>query len=269
MSDHVDSAATLFPAVIRARDPDTGTMLSYRVDERGATPLVGGPFGRDGGPPRPLEGLALACPVEPRKIICIGRNYEEHAKELGNTVGDVPTVFEKPVTSLVGPGAPIVRPALSGEVHHEAELAVVIGHNASGLREDEALSVVFGYTCANDVTARDLQRADKGRFTRAKGFDTFCALGPRVVLAAAVADPQALAITCRVQGAVRQQGNTRDMVFPVARLLAYVSSLMRLEAGDVVLTGTPAGVGPLVAGDAVEVSVAGLGTLKNPVINAS
>lgn len=259
---------SVVPHIIRALNPVTCARGYFRVDDAGAHPLVGGPFGRTGGPPRDVSGWTRLCPVEPRKIICIGRNYAAHAAELGNTVGEVPTIFEKPVTSLIGPGEAIVRPDhLSALVHHEAELGVVIGRTGSFIEQGEALDHVFGYVCANDITARDLQQQDNQRFCRAKGFDTFCAVGPKVVLRAGVKDPQALAITCRVNGEVRQQGNTRDMAFPLARFIAYLSTIMRLEAGDLLLTGTPAGVGPLLAGDEVEVAIDGLGSLKNPVVN--
>ncbi len=204
-------------------------------------------------------------PVErPGKVVCVGRNYAAHARELQNDVPAEPILFIKPASSVIFHGDAIVRPVhMSALVHHEGELAVVVDRAMRRIPEEAALSYVRGYTCANDVTARDLQRRDV-QFTRAKGFDTFCPLGPHVV---EVADPQALDIEVTVNGEVRQRGNTRDMVFPVARLLSFISDVMTLDAGDVVLTGTPAGVGPLANGDIVRVTIAGIGALENPVVD--
>jgi 2-keto-4-pentenoate hydratase/2-oxohepta-3-ene-1,7-dioic acid hydratase in catechol pathway len=205
--------------------------------------------------------------TRPGKIVCIGRNYVDHVKELGNEVPKEPVIFMKPPSSVIGDGDAIVRPVhLSALVHHEGELALVIGARASFVTEEAALSYVRGYTCANDVTARDLQRLDN-HFTRAKGFDTFCPLGPAEVDAALVGDPQTLDITLSVNGEVRQRGNTRQMIHPIAKLLAYVTSIMTLEPGDVLLTGTPAGVGPLVAGDEVVVEIERVGRLRNRVVD--
>lgn len=208
---------------------------------------------------RPLE--------RPGKIVCIGRNYADHAKELGNSVPTEPVMFLKPPSSVIGDGGVIIRPVhLSALVHHEAELAVIVGHTARFVTEANALSFVRGYTCANDVTARDLQRKDN-HFTRAKGFDTFCPLGPFEVSADEVGDPRGLAITLTVNGEVRQHGRTSDMVFDIPRLLAAVTRVMTLEPGDVLLTGTPAGVGPLVAGDEVVVDIERVGRLTNRVVD--
>lgn len=209
----------------------------------------------------------LLAPVVPGKIVCVGRNYAAHAKELGNQVPEKPTLFLKPPSSVIGPGAAIVRPVHMSElVHHEGEIAVVMGARLRRGSEDEALSAVLGYTCANDVTARDIQREEK-IFTRAKGFDTFCPLGPCVVTADEVADPQALEVKLTVDGEIRQHGFARDMAFPIRFLLSFISQVMTLEPGDVVLTGTPEGVGPLLAGQTVRVEVPGIGALENPVVD--
>jgi 2-keto-4-pentenoate hydratase/2-oxohepta-3-ene-1,7-dioic acid hydratase in catechol pathway len=200
---------------------------------------------------------ALLCPASPSKIVCVGRNYAAHAKELGSSVPSQPLLFLKPPSSLLGPGGTVVLPPQSARVEHEAELAVVIGARAKNVRREDALRHVFGYAAACDVTARDLQRKDV-QFTRAKGFDTFCPIGPWIETEL---DPADVLITCRVNGAVRQQGSTRDMVFDVPTVVSYVSQMMTLEPGDVILTGTPEGVGPLEAGDSLEVEIAGIGVL--------
>jgi 2-keto-4-pentenoate hydratase/2-oxohepta-3-ene-1,7-dioic acid hydratase in catechol pathway len=210
-----------------------------------------------------LEDVRLLAPILPSKVVCVGRNYAEHAAELGNEVPQEPLLFLKPSTSVIGPGEQIRLPAVSDQVEHEAELAVVIGlPGARGLDREAAKGSIFGYTCANDVTARDLQRQDV-QFTRAKGFDSFCPLGPWIETDADVADAE---VRCEVGGEVRQLGSTKDMIFDPAALVAYVSQVMTLLPGDVVLTGTPAGVGPLQAGETVAVSVAGIGTLSNKVV---
>jgi 2-keto-4-pentenoate hydratase/2-oxohepta-3-ene-1,7-dioic acid hydratase in catechol pathway len=206
----------------------------------------------------------LLAPVVPGKIVCVGRNYAEHAKELGNAVPEEPMLFMKPPSSVIGPDDVIVRPSMSTLVHHEGELAVVIGRRLQRASTSEAKAAVFGLTCANDVTARDLQRKDN-HFTRAKGFDTFCPLGPTIVTDV---DWQGLEVTLDVNGERRQTGNTRDQVHGVENLLAYISQIMTLEPGDVVLTGTPAGVGPLLHGDHVVVDIAGIGSLHNRVVDA-
>jgi len=209
----------------------------------------------------PLASARLLAPVTPTKIVCVGRNYRAHAAELGNDVPAEPLLFFKPPSSIVGPDETIELPEVSSHVDHEAELGVVIGARCRRVSEEQALEHVFGFTCINDVTARDLQKKD-GQWARAKGFDTFCPTGPFLVTGL---DPSALAVRCRVNGEVRQDGNTRDMIFSVARLIAYISGVMTLEPGDVIATGTPHGVGPLVGGDVVEVEVAGVGTLRSPV----
>ena len=213
----------------------------------------------------PLASVRLLPPVTPSKIICVGRNYAAHAKEHGADVPEVPLIFLKPPTSLIAHKEAIMLPPQSKQVEHEAELTIVIGRTGRWITPEEALSHVFGYTIANDVTARDLQRSD-GQWTRAKGFDTFCPLGPWIETDF---DPADAVVTCHVNGEMRQMASTRDMIFTVKQLIAFVSSVMTLEPGDILLTGTPAGVSPLGPGDTVEVAIEGLGTLSNPVVASS
>jgi len=209
-----------------------------------------------------LADVLLLAPVEPSKIVCIGRNYAAHAAELGNEVPKEPLMFLKPPSSIIGPEEAIVLPKYSQRVEHEGELALVIGRRCSQLRDgDDSLSFVTGYTCLNDVTARDLQKSDV-QFTRAKGFDTFCAVGPHIE---SDLDPSNILVETHVNGALRQSGVTSLMTYTPAFLVRWISRIMTLTPGDIVATGTPAGVGPLVAGDTVEVSVAGVGVLRNPV----
>lgn len=210
----------------------------------------------------PLDQVHLLAPVIPSKVLCVGKNYAEHAAEMGGQVPAEPLIFAKPSTAVIGPGEAIRLPALSEQVDHEAEVAVVIGRLTRKVGAAEAEEAVLGYTCANDVTARDLQRRD-GQWTRAKGFDTFCPLGPWIDTDLRPAD--GVAVRCRVNGEVRQHGSTADLVFGVGELVAYCAAFATLLPGDVILTGTPAGVGPLQPGDTVEVDVEGLGTLTNPV----
>lgn len=210
----------------------------------------------------PLADARLLAPVIPRsKIVGVGRNYAEHAAESGSDVPDEPLLFLKPNTSVVGPGESVVLPAASQRVEHEAELAVVIGRLCKQVPRERVADVVLGYTCANDVTARDLQRRD-GQWARAKGFDTFCPLGPWI---STELDPSDQQVECRVDGQVRQRARTGEMVHDVASLVSFVSSVFTLLPGDVILTGTPAGVGPLHAGATVEVEISGLGTLVHTV----
>ena len=209
-----------------------------------------------------LEEVRLLAPVLPRsKVIGIGRNYAAHASELGNDLPSEPLMFLKPNTAVVGPGDPIFYPTQSNEVHHEGELAVVIGRICRDVPVEKASDVIYGYTIGNDVTARDLQRHDV-QFTRAKGFDSFCPLGPWIETELDTSD---LTVQTHVNGDVRQDGRTKDMIFDVATLVAYVSSVMTLLPGDVILTGTPEGVGPMQVGDEVEVSISGIGSLTNKV----
>lgn len=214
----------------------------------------------------PLADVALLAPVIPRsKVVCVGRNYRDHAAELGNDVPAAPMLFFKPNTSVIGPGDSIVLPPQSERVDFEGELAAVIGRIAKNVPAERALDHVFGYTIANDVTARDLQKSD-GQWARAKGFDTFCPLGPAIETEFDL-DGGAV-VTTRVNGEVRQQAPISDMIFPLAEVIAYASAAFTLLPGDVILTGTPAGVGPFVAGDTVEVEITGLGTLRNPARDA-
>ena len=209
----------------------------------------------------PLETVRLLPPVLPGKIICVGRNYAEHAKEHQADVPDVPLLFLKPPSSVIGPGQTIILPPQSQQVEHEAELVVVIGKRGRWIDPADAGHHILGYTIGNDVTARDLQRKD-GQWTRGKGFDTFCPLGPWIETEL---NPIDLMITCHVNGEMRQMASTRDMVFHIEQLIAFASSVMTLEPGDILMTGTPAGVSPLRAGDLVEVAIEHLGSLSNPV----
>jgi 2-keto-4-pentenoate hydratase/2-oxohepta-3-ene-1,7-dioic acid hydratase in catechol pathway len=209
----------------------------------------------------PFADVWLLAPALPSKIICVGRNYVEHAKELGNDVPKIPLIFMKPPSSIIGPGDAIVLPPQSQQVEHEAELVVVIGKRARNATAEDAKKHVLGYTIGNDVTARDLQKSDD-QWTRAKGFDTFCVFGPWIDTDFNIADA---VITCKVNGQPRQMGSTRDVVFNVPNLIAFISSVMTLEPGDLIFTGTPSGVGPLKAGDEVVVEIEGLGLLRNPV----
>ena len=210
----------------------------------------------------PLAEARLIAPVQPSKIVCVGRNYREHAAELGNPMPSEPLLFLKAPSALVGDGGAIELPSVSQRVEHEGELAVVIGRTCSRVSDAEnPLDYVLGYTCLNDVTARDLQKRDV-QFTRAKSFDTFCPVGPVVETEL---DPLDLQVETRVNGEVRQRGRTSVMAFPVPYLIRYISHIMTLLPGDVVSTGTPAGVGPLADGDVCEVEVEGIGVLRNPV----
>jgi len=249
--------------IIRYQLPNEAPRYGWMTGER-IGPIEGdifGAFQRDEAK-IPVASARLLPPAVPGKIICVGRNYAAHAKEHGAKIPEVPLIFLKPPTTLIGHGEAIVLPPQSKQVEHEAELAVVIGRKGRWISMDQALAHVFGYTCANDVTARDLQRSD-GQWTRAKGFDTFCPLGPWIETEF---DPADAVITCHVNAEMRQMASTRDMIFTVRQLIAFVSSVMTLEPGDVLLTGTPAGVNPLNPGDTVEVAIEGLGTLRNPVV---
>jgi len=221
-------------------------------------------------PSKRIDYLALAearllAPVRPSKIVCVGRNYREHAAELGNEVPSEPLLFFKPPSSLLAPGSEIRRPKLSQRVDYEGELGVVIGKRCYKLGDGEdARPFILGYTGVNDVTARDLQNKD-GQWTRAKGFDTFCPVGPLVT--DEINPWVGVGVETRVNGDVRQQGNTRDFIFSLGAVIRYISQAMTLFPGDLIATGTPKGVGPVVAGDVIEVSVEGVGTLRNPVVD--
>jgi 2-keto-4-pentenoate hydratase/2-oxohepta-3-ene-1,7-dioic acid hydratase in catechol pathway len=209
----------------------------------------------------PIGQVRLLTPCTPSKIVCVGRNYVEHAKELGNDVPKIPLIFLKPPSSILNPGEAILLPPQSKQVEHEAELVVVIGKRGRNVTAEDARKYILGYTVGNDVTARDLQKTDD-QWTRAKGFDTFCPFGPWIDTEFDASDA---VITCKVNGQPRQMASTRDVVFNVPMLIAYISSVMTLEPGDLIFTGTPSGVGPLKAGDEVVVEIEGLGALKNPV----
>jgi 2-keto-4-pentenoate hydratase/2-oxohepta-3-ene-1,7-dioic acid hydratase in catechol pathway len=209
-----------------------------------------------------VEEVRFTAPVEPSKVVCVGRNYAAHAAELGNEIPKEPLIFLKPPSAIVGPDEPVILTAYSQRVEHEGELALVVGRKCSHMKDgDDALSHVAGYTCLNDVTARDIQKNDV-QFTRGKGFDTFCPIGPYIETQL---DPADVLVELRVNGALRQSGRTSLMLYPCAYLVRWISRMMTLYPGDVIATGTPAGVGPLVAGDIVEVSVEGVGVLRNPV----
>jgi 2-keto-4-pentenoate hydratase/2-oxohepta-3-ene-1,7-dioic acid hydratase in catechol pathway len=238
-------------------------------DGPGATvsEIDGHPFGEIAttGQSWSLEDVRLMAPMLPSKVVCVGRNYAAHAAEQDAAVPTEPLLFLKPSTSVIGPGDAIRIPPQSQRVDHEAELAIVIG--TPGARRvtdpDEAAAAIFGYTCANDVTARDLQKSDN-QWTRAKGFDSFCPLGPWIETEVDVAD---IEVRCEVNASVRQLGRTKDMIFSPLAVVSYVSHIMTLLPGDVILTGTPEGIEPMVAGDTVSVSIEHIGTLTNTVVN--
>jgi len=208
-----------------------------------------------------LTDVRLLAPILPSKVIAVGRNYAAHAAELGNDVPERPLIFLKPSTSVIGTQDVVRLPPDSDQVEHEAELALVIGRVAKDVPRERALDVVFGYTCANDVTARDQQRADV-QFTRAKGYDSFCPIGPWIETSF---DPSAVRVRCLVNDRTTQDGNTRDMIFDVPTIVSFMSHVMTLVPGDVILTGTPEGVGRIVDGDTVTVAIDGIGELVNPV----
>src|SRR5205807_978518 len=242
-----------------APSPRYGLMEDENVMEISGMPW--GQWARSGNSSR-LGDVRLLAPAEPSKIVCVGRNYAAHAAELGNELPKEPLLFLKPSTSIVGPEEPIVLTKYSKQVEHEGELALVVARRCSHLRDPEdALSYLLGYTCLNDVTARDLQKSDV-QFTRGKGFDTFCPVGPHIETDL---DPSSLLVETRVNGAIRQSGKTSLMIYPAPFLVRWISRMMTLLPGDVIATGTPAGVGPLAAGDTVEVAVSGIGVLRNPV----
>ena len=229
--------------------------------------LPDGPFGERPSPGAVLGEVGssrLLAPTAPSKIVCVGRNYVEHAAEHGSAVPAEPLLFLKPPSSVIGPGDAIVLTPLSHQVEHECELALVIGRRGRHIPEDRAFEHVLGVSCANDVTARDLQRADS-QWTRGKGVDTFCPLGPWIVTGLSEPEVSDLELACRVNGEVRQRARTSQRVFTPANLIAYISRVMTLEPGDLILTGTPAGVSPLHPGDEVTVEIEKVGGLSNPV----
>ena len=248
--------------IVRYQQKDEAPQYGWLLDDK-VGEIDGDIFGRyrrrDANTPR--AEVKLLAPSQPSKIVCVGRNYVDHAKELGNEVPKVPLLFLKPPSSIISSGEAIVLPPQSAQVEHEAELVVVVGKRGRHITTEDAKNYILGYTVGNDVTARDLQKTD-GQWTRAKGFDTFCAFGPWIDTDF---DPSDAVVTCRVNGQMRQMASTRDMVFSVATLVAYISSVMTLEPGDLIFTGTPAGVGPLKPGDRVDVEIDGLGGISNPV----
>ena len=211
----------------------------------------------------PLAEVELLAPTRPSKMLCIGLNYRDHAEEMGKPIPDEPVLFMKPTTALAGHGQPIVYPRMAGRVDYEAELAVVIGRRCRSVSVDDADACILGYTCFNDVTARDLQSKDS-QWTRAKGFDTFGVMGPWIETDPG--DTGCLTVTSRLNGDLRQQSTTEQLIFSCRDLLSWASRIMTLEPGDVIATGTPAGIGPMRPGDEVEVEVQGIGILKNPVV---
>ena len=235
-------------------DPESGTIRD----------IAGDPFVRvePGADTRRLDAVRLLSPVAPGKIVAVGLNYRDHARELGMEIPEEPLLFLKAPSAVIGPGGEIVYPPQSRRVDYEAELAVVIGRVAKNVKEKDAAAHIFGYTCINDVTARDLQRKDV-QFARSKGFDTFAPLGPWIVTDF---DPAAAPVRCLVNGEVRQDGNTREMIATVYRIVEFISTFMTLFPGDVIATGTPPGVGSLSVGDVVTVEVGGVGALTNRVV---
>jgi 2-keto-4-pentenoate hydratase/2-oxohepta-3-ene-1,7-dioic acid hydratase in catechol pathway len=245
----------------------------FRIDHRGtprhvvadggAWRLVEGDiFGQyETGDAVPASGHRLLAPVEPSKIVAVGLNYRDHAAEQNKPLPAEPMIFLKPSTAVIGPDDPIVLPPGAGRVDHEAEAGIVIGRRAWHVREEDADAYIFGVTCVNDVTARDLQKKDI-QYTRAKGFDSFAPIGPCIAAALAY---DSLAVEGWVNGVKRQSSSTRELIFPVRRLVAFISSVMTLLPGDIISTGTPAGIGPLAAGDRVTIKVEGVGELTNPV----
>ena len=263
---------TVAYGVVQEAAPDGVASAAIGPDTDGLTiaELQGHPFGvgtdsvRYTGQSYPVADVRLLAPVLPTKVVAIGKNYADHAREMGGEPPDEPVIFLKPSTSVIGPGDPVARPVkLSERVDFEGELAVVIGRLCRDVPPERVSEVIFGYTCANDVTARDLQAKD-GQWTRAKGFDTFCPLGPWIETGL---DPSDLELTTTVNGEVKQHARTSQLLHDVTAVVCYVTSVMTLLPGDILLTGTPAGIGPLAYGDRVSVAIQGIGALTNPVVD--
>ncbi|HEY7882231.1 MAG TPA: fumarylacetoacetate hydrolase family protein [Streptosporangiaceae bacterium] len=263
---------TVAYGVVQESVPDGVASAAIGPDTDGLTiaELQGHPFGvgtesvRYTGQSYPVADVRLLAPVLPTKVVAIGKNYADHAREMGGEPPDEPVIFLKPSTSVIGPGDPVARPVkLSERVDFEGELAVVIGRLCRDVPPERVSEVIFGYTCANDVTARDLQAKD-GQWTRAKGFDTFCPLGPWIETGL---DPSDLELTTTVNGEVKQHARTSQLLHDVTAVVCYVTSVMTLLPGDILLTGTPAGIGPLAYGDRVSVAIQGIGALTNPVVD--
>jgi 2-keto-4-pentenoate hydratase/2-oxohepta-3-ene-1,7-dioic acid hydratase in catechol pathway len=263
---------TVAYGVVQESVPDGVASAAIGPETDGLTiaELQGHPFGvgtdsvRYTGQSYPVADVRLLAPVLPTKVVAIGKNYADHAREMGGEPPDEPVIFLKPSTSVIGPGDPVARPVkLSERVDFEGELAVVIGRLCRDVPPERVSEVIFGYTCANDVTARDLQAKD-GQWSRAKGFDTFCPLGPWIETGL---DPSDLELTTTVNGEVKQHARTSQLLHDVTAVVCYVTSVMTLLPGDILLTGTPAGIGPLVHGDRVSVAIQGIGALTNPVVD--
>ena len=242
---------------LHAGSPAVGVADGARIVRYSGTDVLN--LGTATGDSVALADAELLAPISPSKIVAVGRNYAEHARELGNEAPSEPIIFLKPPSAVLAPNGTIVRPPKSQRVDFEGELVIVIGKTARNVQRADWRSVVLGFTCANDVTARDLQKKE-GQWTRGKGWDTFCPVGPIV---SDEVDINRLTLETRVNGELRQHGSTADFIFGISGLLAYITAAITLEPGDLILTGTPAGVGPVSAGDQVEVSVPGLGALKN------
>jgi len=249
--------------IVRVSVPDLDRPVFGILSGDQVNLLRGHPYGEldPSGITVELDKVKLLSPVLPSKVVCVGKNYADHAAEMGGEVPVEPVIFIKPSTTVIGDEATIVLPPQSKNVHHEVELAIVISHLCKDVAVERASEVILGYTIANDVTARDLQHSD-GQWTRAKSFDTFCPLGPWIETEL---DPTNLNLSCDVNDVVRQSGNTHDLVRSSHEMVAFISSVMTLLPGDVILTGTPAGVGPIVAGDTVTCTIEGIGTLSNSV----
>ncbi|MGE5250267.1 MAG: fumarylacetoacetate hydrolase family protein [Bacteroidota bacterium] len=248
--------------IVRYQTEEAAPRYGWLLDDKIGV-IEGDIFGkyRRREPKLPLAEARLVAPSEPSKIVCVGRNYVEHIKELGHEQPKVPLLFLKPPSSIISDGDPIVLPPQSRQVEHEGELVVAIGRRTRNVTAEEAKKYILGYTIGNDVTARDLQRIDD-QWTRCKGFDTFCPFGPWIDTDFDASDA---VVTCRVNGQMRQMASTRDMIFNVGTLVAFISSIMTLEPGDLIFTGTPSGVGELHDGDRVDVEIDGLGRISNPV----
>ena len=240
-----------------------GILEGEKISVLWGTPYEGG-LANTTGEVMSLPEMRLLAPCEPTKIVALGLNYRDHAAEFGRPIPDEPLLFMKPSTTVIGPDEDIRYPAMSRRVDYEAELAVVMGRTCRHVKEEDFRNYVLGYTCINDVTARDLQKKD-GQFTRSKGFDTFAPLGPWIETA--VPDPDNLLVEAYLNGERRQHSSTANMVFPVATLVSFISRIMTLLPGDVIATGTPAGIGPMAPGDVVEIRVEGIGRLQNRVVS--
>ncbi len=273
ISDNQEGRRRFSPKVDSVRTTPLMKILRFRVDGREAYGILEGedlvreldgpPFGgvRPAAAVHRLAEVELLAPVRPGKIIALGLNYRGHAREMNENIPDEPIIFMKPSTAVIGPGEAIRLPLAAGRVDYEAELALVVGRRARNVDRASALDAVLGVTCFNDVTARDLQRKD-GQWTRAKSFDTFAPLGPWIETDG-LGDHRT--VECLVNGETRQRGSTGDLIFDAAAVVAFVSRIMTLEPGDCIATGTPPGIGPLAAGDRVEVRISGIGSLENPV----